>query len=144
MSINFENYLHDSNALTAEVARELKIDNKDKARRVTRAVLHAVRDRLPLNEAIHFGQQLPMIWKGIYFDQMDAGKLPLKIRDRENFIQYIISKDHGAETEDFKDQSDVRNALHAVFSALERMMDPGILQHVKGALNKEIVDMIEH
>lgn len=144
MSLNFENYLHDSHAFTAEVARELETENKDKARRITRAVLHAVRDRLPLNEAIHFGQQLLMIWKGIYFDQLDAGKMPVKIRDQAHFIQFIISKDYGAEKEDFCDESDVRNALHAVFNALESTVDPGVLQHVKGALNKEIVDLIEH
>lgn len=144
MSLSFENYLHDSNAFTNEVAKELGTENKDRARRITRAVFHSVRDRLPLAEAIHFGQQLPMIWKGIYFDQLSPGKNPVKIRDQAHFIEFIISKDYGSEIEDFKSENDVRQALHAVFAALEHTIDKGVLEHVKGALHKEILDLIEH
>ncbi|WP_197496500.1 DUF2267 domain-containing protein [Mycobacterium sp. 1274761.0] len=32
-----------------------------------RAVLHALRDRLPVNEAAQLGAQLPMLVRGIYY-----------------------------------------------------------------------------
>src|SRR5436190_1499580 len=92
-AFNFEKYVQQGNHFIHEVADELGTKNRNKAMRVTRAVLHALRDRLPADDAVEFAQGLPMAIKGLYFDQYDLSRSPLKIRRREDFISYIMLKD---------------------------------------------------
>ena len=44
-------------------------NNKRRAYRLLRSVLHALRDRLQLNEAADLGAQLPTLLRGIYCKQ---------------------------------------------------------------------------
>ena len=71
MSLNFEEYRTEANIWLKKVAECLGIQDRDKAGRIFRAVLHALRDRLPASEAAHLGAQLPIIWKGVYMTGTD-------------------------------------------------------------------------
>jgi uncharacterized protein (DUF2267 family) len=51
-------------------------------------VLHALRDRLTVNEAAQFGAQLPMLVRGIYYEGWDPTRLPVKM-NREEFLQRV-------------------------------------------------------
>jgi uncharacterized protein (DUF2267 family) len=42
--------------------------NRQLAWHVLRATLRELRDRLPLEEASHFGAQLPVLIRGVYYD----------------------------------------------------------------------------
>ncbi|HEY8453801.1 MAG: DUF2267 domain-containing protein [Micromonosporaceae bacterium] len=53
-----------------------------------RSVLHAVRDRLNVNEAAQLGAQLPMLVRGIYYDGWDPDRVPEKL-GREGFLQRV-------------------------------------------------------
>jgi uncharacterized protein (DUF2267 family) len=68
MSLNFEDYQTKANTWLHKVAEHLGVPDRNQAGRIFRAVLHALRDRLPAGEAAHLGAQLPIIWKGIYYD----------------------------------------------------------------------------
>ena len=81
----FENYAAEGNRFLHAVAYELNC-NAAKAARATRAVLHALRDRLPPDEAIQFAQGLPMVLKGIYIDQYDISETPVVIRSPKKFL----------------------------------------------------------
>ena len=43
-------------------------DDRQRAYRLLRAVLHVLRDRLPVNEAVHLGSELPMLVRGLYYE----------------------------------------------------------------------------
>jgi uncharacterized protein (DUF2267 family) len=141
-TMNFERYAQEANHFINEVADELQTDNRHKAARITRAVLQAIRDRLIPDEAVQFGQALPMALKAVYFDQYDISKTPVRIRRQVDFINFIRSKDRLAEIEDFPTQDDVVDGLQAVFTVLENHLDPGHIIKVKNMLPEAIVDMI--
>ena len=141
-TMNFEQYASDGNRFINEVAYQLDTDHNSAAR-VTRAVLHAIRDRIPPDDAIQFAQGLPMALKGEFVDRYDISKTPVIIRSKEKFIEFVRSKDGLAAPVDFPDRESVIFALQAVFYVLELNMSYGQVEQIKKMLNIEIVDLID-
>jgi uncharacterized protein (DUF2267 family) len=56
--------------------------DKNLAWHVLGAVLRAIRDRLPVDLAAHFGSQLPILVRGTYYDQFRPADLPSSASDR--------------------------------------------------------------
>ena len=54
-----------------------------------RAGLHAIRDRLPSNEVLDLGAQLPMLIRGFYYEGWTLRTDPRQIRDREAMIARV-------------------------------------------------------
>jgi uncharacterized protein (DUF2267 family) len=70
-----------------EVAAELRTEDPREARRVLRAVLHAVRDRMEPNEAAQLAAQLPELIRGIYYEDWVPGRRTP--RHRDEFLRAI-------------------------------------------------------
>src|SRR5437763_3854606 len=66
----------------ARVADVLHMEKRD-AYKSLRAVLQTVRDRLPVDVAVHFGAQLPMLIRGLYYEGWEPSKAPIKLTLRE-------------------------------------------------------------
>jgi len=138
--LNFQKYAEEGNRFINEICYELNTDNRNKAARILRAVLHALRDRIPPDDAVEFAQGLPMAIKGVYFDQYDISGTPVIIRTKNGFIDFIREKDGYS---DFSSPDEVVLGLQAVFRVLERHMDWGQINQLKNQLNMDIVDLIE-
>ena len=139
----FEKFAEDANHFIKEVAIELQTEDLHLALRVTKAVLHALRDRLQADSAVEFGQGLPMMIKAIYFDQYDLSDTPVIIRSQQGFIDFIREKDSQMSDIDFLDPQDVIIGLQAVFVVLENTMDYFQVRQVKQQLPKEIQHLID-
>lgn len=50
------------------------------------AVLRTVRDRVPLNLAVHLGAQLPLLVRGTYFEQWRPSDTPRTWRTAEDSL----------------------------------------------------------
>lgn len=70
---------------------ELAHMEKNEAYKCLRAVLQTLRDRLPLEEAVHFGAQLPIVLRGVYYDGWQPAKVPIKY-NRWEFLHSISEK----------------------------------------------------
>ena len=56
-----------------------------------RAVLHALRDRLSVDEAAALGAQLPMLVRGFYYEGWHPHGKPVKERTKEAFLGHIAA-----------------------------------------------------
>ncbi len=72
-----------------DVQQELEWDNRDMVYKATKAVLQTIRDRLPIEELVHFLANLPMVMKGMLMDGYDYKGKPLKIKTIEEFYDAI-------------------------------------------------------
>ena len=97
-----------------------------------RAVLHALRDRLGLEEAVQLGAELPMLVRGFYFDGWNPSGKPDRIRSKEEFLHRITKElpiDPGLDPE---------HLARSVFSLLDEKISEGEIEDIKATLPKEI------
>src|SRR5437660_1544311 len=108
----FDETLHKTNMWLKEIAQALDSDRRG-AYQALRAVLHCLRDRLPIHEAAQLGDQLPMLIRGIYYEAWHPAGKPEKIRSREELLARIDGQIPETKL------LDPRNATRAVLQALE-------------------------
>jgi uncharacterized protein (DUF2267 family) len=99
------------------------------------AVLHATRDRLPLELAAHLGAQLPLLIRGLYYDQWRPSTEPFKLRSREEFLAHV------AEGLAHTRPVNAAKAAHAVFAVLDHFVDPGLVRKVRDALPQDVKEL---
>lgn len=127
----FDKTLQTTNTWLDEIMRETGPDRR-LARHVLSAVLHAVRDRVPLNLAIHLGAQLPLLVRGAYYDRWDPAREPERYRSLEDFLERV--------GDGLSNARPVNRALAitVVFSVLARHLSPGQLENVRDALPRDV------
>jgi uncharacterized protein (DUF2267 family) len=97
------------------------------------SVLRAVRDRIPLELAVHLGSQLPILVRGLYYDQWHApGRMDEKPRSLAEFLSPIGERLNQVRP------MDVRAVTGAVIMVLARHLDPGQAEKVRHALPGEV------
>jgi uncharacterized protein (DUF2267 family) len=117
------------------IRNELGWDDDERVYDATKAVLHAVRDRLPIEESAKFSAQLPLVMKGIYYEQYDPTGKPLTIRSREEFLELVRSNFTGA--------LDAEEAVRGVMRGLSRKMGKDALEKVALHMPGNIKDLFE-
>ena len=82
----FDTTVHKTNSWLKEVMQEIHCEDRRKAYLALRATLHALRDRLTVEEVAQLGAQLPMLVRGFYYEGWDPTRKPVKLRDKEEFL----------------------------------------------------------
>jgi uncharacterized protein (DUF2267 family) len=123
----FDTTLHRTNAWIKEVMDELGSADRHAAYLALRATLHALRDRLTVEEVAHLGAQLPMLVRGFYYEGWDPSGKPIKERRAEAFLVWIAQEFPSRELD-----PDV--VARAVFRVLARRISEGEIEDVKHML----------
>jgi uncharacterized protein (DUF2267 family) len=97
----FDKTIHKTNTLLKQIETELGWENqRNMSYAVLRTVLHALRDRLTVQEAADLSAQFPLLVQGIFYNGWNLSSVPKKIlKDefleeiRKNFI-FSIDRDH--------------------------------------------------
>jgi len=106
-----------------EIEEELGMTNPTAAYRALRAVLHTVRDRLPVEECAEFSAQLPTLIMGMYYTGWTPVGKPEKLRNMEDFLYKV--------GEQLPSGMDPLRVTRGVIRVLERHVTPGELKDVR-------------
>jgi uncharacterized protein (DUF2267 family) len=117
------------NDLMAEMAWE---NDRHRAYLALRTVLHALRDRLTVEEAVHLGAQLPMLVRGVYYEGWKVSGKPVRERHKGDFLAHVEAA--------FKrdERIDPEKVTRAVLKVLCRHVTEGETQDIKGLLPAEL------
>jgi len=121
----FDSTLQLTNTWLHELMEELGWSHRERAYHALRVVLHALRDRLPVDEVAALGAQVPLLVRGVYYEGWHPADKPLKGHRRDDLLAEI-----GAAFRDDRDV-DPETVARAVFRVLERHVSPGagVKQH---------------
>jgi uncharacterized protein (DUF2267 family) len=97
-----------------------------------RSVLHALRDRLTVDQAAHLSAQLPMVVRGIYYEGYHPARMPETWRTEEEFLARVGEEMRGARP------VNTREAVRSVFGVLGRHLSPGQADKLFQALPDQI------
>ena len=117
-----------------EMSKELQWTEERRIYLALRTVLHAIRDRITLPEAVQFGAQLPTFIRGVYYEGWRPGPRPLRNRSTEAFLEEIrreFAKTRAA-------RIDPEDVARAVFKFLNGKIAGGELTEVRDQLPKGI------
>jgi len=117
-----------------EMSKELRWTDERKIYLALRTVLHAIRDRITLPEAVQFGAQLPTFIRGVYYEGWRPGPRPLRNRSTEAFLEEIRKEFAKTRTANVAPEDVAR----AVFKFLNVKIAGGELTDVRDQLPKGI------
>ncbi|MFP4415800.1 MAG: DUF2267 domain-containing protein [Chitinispirillaceae bacterium] len=133
----FDSTVQKSDIWLKELMLELNWDDRDRAFSALRAVLHTLRDRLTVEEAAHVGAQLPMLIRGMFYEDWSPAHKPIKERHRDEFISAVRSH--------FRPDLpiDAEDITRSVFRLLSRKISEGEIEDVKRMMPQQIRELWE-
>jgi uncharacterized protein (DUF2267 family) len=119
-----------------DVADEFGTEDHQLAYRILRAFLHAVRDRITVEESAQLAAQLPTLIRGIYYEGWRPSTTPLRYHDRETFLRKI------ADEALLAGSTEASYAVTAAAAVLRRHVSEGEVADVLAILPAEIRQLL--
>ena len=131
----FDTTIHKTNIWLNDLMQVLGWSDRHKAYQALRATLHALRDRLTIDEVAQLSAQFPMLIRGFYYEGWDPTGKPLRIRHKEQFLARIEQELRG------DDCLDPEEVACAVFTVLAHRVTEGKIEDVQYILPAEIREL---
>lgn len=115
-----------------DIKARLGFDNDHAAFAALRAVLHAVRDHLPTDDAAHLGAELPLLVRGLYYEGWDPSFGPANA-ERHHCLDSIRHA--------LRDHAELQNTEHVtriVLGVLDLHLAPGESTKIAHVLPREL------
>lgn len=116
---SFDHTVQEANIWLKAVAEQLHFEERRHAYSALRATLHALRDRLTPESAVHFGAQLPMVVRGLYYE---GWRIVGKPREDHTVNEFC---DHVASELPPNFPMDALTVTRGVFAVIFKELDPG-------------------
>lgn len=110
-------------------------DDKDMTWSLLGATLHAIRDRLQPEAAIHLGAQLPMLVRGLYYEHWHVNTTPTKVRHKAQFLDHVHSELPPTT------KLDPELIVRAVFGVMREKIDPGEFAKLTRQMPKDLREL---
>jgi uncharacterized protein (DUF2267 family) len=116
------------------VMDETGVADRDRATRAVAAVLHALRDRLTVEEAAQAAAQLPRDLQALWRAGEQAGRQPIKMH-RPGFYDRVRTE------AGLPSAREARLATAAVFTALKNTLSPGEAEDITAQLPGDLKEV---
>lgn len=127
---SYSHALHTANIWLADIAGAFGTYDRRFSQRVLRAWLHTLRDRLSVDAATKFGQQLPELLRGVYYDGWKPNRVPIKY-GVEEYLQRFAAEAGVTPPE-------VPTTAATVTEVISDRMSPGQLAEALAALPADL------
>jgi uncharacterized protein (DUF2267 family) len=126
MALHFEKHAAKGNEFVHRLAIRLgHEDDRDRAGRVLRCVLHSLRNRLTLEESFQLLAQLPMVIKALYIEGWQPSRTHVKAKTLLELSEEVIKEEGKSAWRDFSGPSDAMDALEAVIKTMADYVSAG-------------------
>jgi uncharacterized protein (DUF2267 family) len=135
---SFDTTVHKTNRILRQIEESCgwPKERRNQSYNALRAVLHALRDRLTVDEAAHFSAQLPMLVRGIYYDGWDPSRVPKKMH-REDFLEQIQK-----EMPPYEVKGGIEMLVYTVAQALRLYITDGEWRDIKSEMPKDLATFL--
>jgi uncharacterized protein (DUF2267 family) len=131
----FDTTVQETNLWLKAVMEGLHTDDRHLAYLALRATLHALRDRVGPENAVHLAAQLPMLLRGLYYEGWRLAASQTKERTRADFLEHVRSElPRGSAL-------DPNVAARAVFGVMWEKLDLGEIGKVIDLLPEELKEL---
>ena len=127
----FQNTLTKTDVWLSEISGELGWHDKKKAWTALRSVLHALRDRLTIEEATDLAAQMPMLIRGMYFEGWSPSKPLSRIRKAEELVDLATQNFNAYDLGESLEPEDI---VRSVLKVLARHVSAGEIKDVISSL----------
>lgn len=128
----FESTLRSSREWVADYAEKLGQDHPELAFRCLRAALHAIRDRLRVEDAAALAAQLPMLVRGAFYEGYRPAHVPIAMRTADELHAHVGRELAGGLA------APPADVMRAAFALLNARVDAGEVRKVRQVLPAEI------
>jgi uncharacterized protein (DUF2267 family) len=129
--MNFERHAPKGNEFLHHLATRLgNEENRERAGRILRCVLHVLRDRLSVEESLQLIAQLPLVIKGFYVEGWSPARKHARIKTIQEFAEEVMRADGTSTWRDFSGVSDATEGIEAVIKTIADYVSAGELHHV--------------
>ena len=131
----FDATIHKTNEWLHDIMRDMDWDDQQGAYHALRTVLHALRDRLTVQEAVDLGAQLPMLVRGFYYDGWKPHAVPYNDRTKDEFLDRV--------REGYRSDRwvDVERITRSVFRVLASHVTKGEVEDIQNCLPTQIREL---
>jgi uncharacterized protein (DUF2267 family) len=130
---NFDSTLQESNLWLKGIGAQLHDHDRHIAYVALRATLHALRDRIGPENAVHLGAQLPMLLRGLYYEGWRMSAPATRERHKAAFLAHVA--------EELPEDLDPERAARAVFFVMWQKIDSGEVAKLLRILPTELRDL---
>jgi uncharacterized protein (DUF2267 family) len=144
MAINYDRYAQEGNSFLKQLAK--KLGHEEEIQRIgiiLRAVLHTLRDRLTVGEAMDLMAQLPMFLKTVYVEDWTYREKPSGIQTLEEFTEEVKRRQDQYGEYTFDWDISTHDIIHNVLEELSPYISKGETRHILSQLPEEIKKLVE-
>ncbi|MFO1056002.1 MAG: DUF2267 domain-containing protein [Dongiaceae bacterium] len=130
---SFDTTLQETNLWLKGIEARLRDHDRHLAYVALRATLHALRDRIGAENAVHLGAQLPMLLRGLYYEGWRMAAPASRERHKAEFLAHVARE--------LPEAVDPERAARAVFFVMWQKIDAGEVGKLLRILPAELRDL---
>ncbi len=133
----FDATVQQTNLWLKDIMAKVPGSDRHFAYQLLRSTLHVFRDRIGPENAVHFGAQLPILIRGVYYEGWQLSKPPTKTRHLDEFlaaIQHEARRDLGP---------DLKLKVRAVFTVIAHNVGEHEIEKLRKLLPIELQPLLQ-